>query len=261
MKVTILGCGASGGVPLIGCDCATCTSTNPKNKRTRVSILIETNGINLLIDSSPDLRQQALRHNIRRIDAVLYTHDHADHTSGLDDLRAFNYLSDEMLPIYGNVATLESIKQRFSYAFLPKPSFWFRPGLIAHPLADKPLQEFEVSGVRVMAFEQLHGKGKTLGYRIGNIAYSTDTDVLPEAAFAALQGVDIWIVDCLRYTKSPSHSNLENTLQWIAKIKPRLAVLTHMGHELEYDYLSKELPGGVVPGYDGMVLEPQKNAK
>lgn len=256
MRVTMLGCGSSIGVPVIGCDCQVCTSTNPKNKRTRVSIFIEINGVNLLIDTSPDLRQQALRHNIRKIDAVLYTHDHADHTNGLDDLRSFNMITGEAIQVYGDAATLELIKQRFPYAFLPMAEkIWYRPYIIANELPVAPIHNFEISGISITLFEQLHGKVKTLGYRIGNFAYSTDTDGLDESAFAALQGVDVWIVDCLRYTKSYTHSHLERTLGWIDRVKPRLSILTHMAHEFDYDTLASELPKKIVPGYDGLVIE------
>ncbi len=255
MKVTLLGCGSSLGVPVIGCDCAVCTSKNPRNTRTRVSVLVETERVNLLIDTSPDLRQQALRHNIRRIDAVLYTHDHADHTLGLDELRCYNYLSGKSLPVYGNQETINLIQQRFPYAFLDPPATaWVRPCLTPHILPDGPFSHFTVQGVKATIFEQLHGKVKTVGYRIGDFAYSTDVNVLPAGAFEALEGVDTWIVDCLRPTPSRSHSDLANTLAWIVRVKPRLAVLTHMAHEFDYDMLAKTLPSGVVPGYDGMVI-------
>jgi len=257
MRVTVLGCGSSTGVPAVGCHCSICISDNPKNKRTRVSLFIEINGINILIDSSPDLRQQALRHDIQRIDAILYTHDHADHTHGIDDLRAFNYLSGKPLPIYGDNLTLSLLQQRFAYAFLPLPEqhIWYRPSLQPHSLADVAVHTFTVSGISITSFEQMHGKVKTLGYRIGKFSYSTDVDVLPAAAFEALAGTEVWVVDCLRYKKSYSHSNIENTLEWIGRVKPKLAVLTHMSHEFDYDTLSGQLPEGVVPGYDGMVIE------
>jgi phosphoribosyl 1,2-cyclic phosphate phosphodiesterase len=256
MKVTILGCGASTGVPLIGCECSVCTSDNPKNNRLRVSVLIEINGINLLIDTSPDLRQQALNNHIRRVDAVLYTHDHADHTQGLDDLRAFNHLSNKVIPIYSRQRTIASLQQRFSYAFLPKPeNIWLRPCVEPVILPETATHDFTVAGIPVTMFTQNHGKTTSLGYRIGDFAYSTDTNGLPDSALEALHGVKVWIVDCLRYSESFSHSHLELTLGWIRQVKPELAILTHMAHEFDYDILSAELPSGVVPGYDGMVLD------
>lgn len=256
MKITMLGCGSSAGVPFIGCYCNVCTSNNPKNKRTRVSVFAETEGKNILIDTCPDLRQQVLREGITRIDAVLYTHDHADHTHGIDELRSFNYLSKEVIPVYGDKSTLDFIQSRFPYAFLPKPeNLWYRPCLTPHVTVDKTVGEFEVFGIKISYFEQGHGKSKSLGYRIGNFAYSTDTDALDEHAFDALKGIDTWIVDCLRYSPSYSHSHLEMTLEWIARVKPKRAILTHMNHEFDYDILKAQLPNGVEPGYDGLTFE------
>lgn len=256
MRVTVLGCGSSSGVPMIGCNCAVCTSDNPKNRRTRVSIFIEINGKNLLIDTSPDLREQALKNNIKHVDAILYTHDHADHVHGLDDVRSFNYLSGNALAVYGNEESLNGIRSRFPYAFLPKPEFvWSRPCLIEHIIPKVPVYAFHAHGVAITAFEQIHGDRKTLGYRIGDFAYSTDTNDLPEDTFKALEGVGVWVVDCLRYKHSPVHATLEKALEWAGRVKPRLAVLTHMSHEMEYETLSKQLPKGVVPGYDGMKIE------
>jgi phosphoribosyl 1,2-cyclic phosphate phosphodiesterase len=256
MKITLLGCGSSSGVPMIGCDCKVCRSDNPKNKRTRVSCLVETDGASLLIDTSPDLRQQALRHDIRRISAVLYTHDHADHTHGIDDLRSFNHLSGDSLPIHTNESTINTLKQRFPYAFLGKPEYvWSRPSFTPKAFPETPVHQFKAGEVAVTAFEQIHGKHKSLGYRIGNFAYSTDTDALPETAFEALAGIQVWIVDCIRYKKSYGHSWLSQTLEWVARVGPKRAVLTHMSHDFEYDMLKSELPSGVEPGYDGMIIE------
>jgi len=240
----------------MGCQCKVCTSDNPKNNRTRVSLYIEVDGSCFLIDSSPDLRMQALRHDIRRVDAVLYTHDHADHTNGLDDLRGFNKISGEALQIYGNHETLESIQRRFPYPFIPKvDKLWYRPSLLTNELANEPIDRTTIAGVQVTTFQQVHGKIKTLGYRMGNFAYSTDCNELPETAFEALKGTEVWVVDCLRYAESYTHSNFKLTLSWIERVKPRLAILTHMAHDFDYETLSRELPAGVVPGYDGMVIE------
>jgi phosphoribosyl 1,2-cyclic phosphate phosphodiesterase len=213
--------------------------------------------MNIVIDTSPDFRQQMLRVNIKKIDAVLYTHDHADHLHGLDDLRQFNVLQKDVIAVYTNAEIMEVIRNRFSYAFLPKPAenAMFRPSLIPHILPDVSIHEFSIGKTKITAFEQGHGKSKSLGYRIGDFAYSTDVNVLPDTAFAALAGVKSWVVDCLRYTPSYSHSHLERTLEWIDRVKPNQAILTHMAHEFDYDKLSSELPAGVVAGYDGMVLE------
>ncbi|MEZ5691221.1 MAG: MBL fold metallo-hydrolase [Rickettsiales bacterium] len=257
MKITVLGCGHSFGVPVIGCDCPVCNSDNPKNTRLRASIFIEINGVNIVVDTSPDFRQQMLSNNIKKIDAVLYTHDHADHTHGVDDLRQFNALQGEAIPIYADAYTIDSLKSKIPYAFLPKPTtsdVLFRPTLTPHTLPDLPVHEFEVKGVKITVFQQKHGKFTSFGYRIGNFAYSTDVNVLPESAFEALAGVDYWLVDCLRYTPSYSHSNLENTLKWIERVKPKHAILTHLAHEFDYDILSSEVPSGIVVAYDGMVI-------
>lgn len=256
MKVTILGCGSSAGVPLIGCDCGICTGGNPKNNRTRVSVLVETGGKNILIDSSPDLRQQALREKINRIDVVLYTHNHADHTNGLDELRTFNYLSGESIPVYGDSHTLKSLEKRFHYAFLEKPdNAWYRPSLVPNVVVDKPVGSFSAAGVEIGYYELGHGKSKTYGYRIGNFAYSTDCDHISDEAFEALKGLDVWIVDCLRYEPSYSHAHLDLTLSWIARARPKRAILTHMNHEMDYQTLKASLPDGIEPGYDGLKLE------
>jgi phosphoribosyl 1,2-cyclic phosphate phosphodiesterase len=255
MKITILGCGASSGVPIIGCDCTVCTSANPKNKRTRVSILVESEGTSILVDTSPDLRVQALRNNIRKIDAIIVTHAHADHINGIDDVRPFNYLNNAPLNLYCESETLQEIKERFPYCFLPpKPAGtgWYRPCLI--PVTIEPPKSFTIGGIEVQPFWQNHGQSRTVGLRFGNMAYSTDTNGLPEESLEILKGIDTWIVDCLRYHPAPTHAHLEMTLEWIKQVKPKAAYLTHMNHELDYDRLMKELPQGVYPAHDGLVI-------
>ncbi|MCC7260361.1 MAG: MBL fold metallo-hydrolase [Alphaproteobacteria bacterium] len=255
MKVTILGCGPSGGVPLIGCECPVCTSSNPKNNRTRVSILIETHGKRLLVDTPPDLRQQCLRHHIKTVDAILYTHAHADHTHGIDDARSFNYHANKLIPAYGTADTLEEIRARFAYVFKnPIPQYgWFRPAL--EPREIRAGESFDAEGVRVIPFDQGHGAhGTTLGFRVGDMAYTTDAKSLPDASFDVLKGIKLWIVDCLSNRPMPTHSHLEQTLEWIARVRPERAILTHMGHELEYATLNAQLPTGVEAAFDGMVV-------
>ncbi|MBL0318496.1 MAG: MBL fold metallo-hydrolase [Alphaproteobacteria bacterium] len=255
MKIILLGCGSSPGVPAIGCTCDVCQSPDPKNKRTRVSVAVHISGKTILIDSSPDLRQQALANHLNQVDAVLYTHDHADHTHGLDELRSYNFLGKKPLPVYSDIHTLNDVAKRFPYAFQPyDPSKygWYKPYLIPHTII--PGIPFTVEGITVLPFEQRHGKSLTIGYRIGDFAYSTDANVIPEESLALLKGLKLWIVDCLRYTPAPTHAHLGQALQWITHVKPERAILTHMNHDIEYHDLKKQLPIHVEPGYDGLVV-------
>ena len=251
MKITILGCGTSSGVPMIGCACAVCRSPDPRNRRRRVSALVESGDARLLIDTPPDLHGQLVDADVSRLDAVLYTHGHADHVHGIDDLRSINFHMGQALDAYGTAATLTAIRERFAYAFGPMGSGWARPSL--NPVAiDGP---FVAAGVAITPFPQQHGRGFTTGYRIGDMAYSTDVKAFPEEAFAALQGIRLWIVDCLGYRDHPTHAHLELTLEWIARVRPALAVLTHMSHQFDYETLQAALPAGVVPGHDGLTID------
>jgi phosphoribosyl 1,2-cyclic phosphate phosphodiesterase len=253
LTVTMLGCGSSGGVPFIGCGCEVCTSKNLKNNRTRVSLWLQTQGKSLIIDTSPDFRQQALREGIKSVDAVLYTHDHADHTHGIDDIRSFNWLAGGSIPAFADAVAAESLRRRFSYIFKGKPDIWYRGAMDMHEIAlEGDSGQFEAAGVPIKAIRQQHGKGESLGFRLGDFAYSTDTNAMSDAAFDALRGVKVWIVDCLRISVAPTHAHLEMTLEWIARVQPELAILTHMSHEIEYEALSRTLPSGVVVGYDGL---------
>jgi phosphoribosyl 1,2-cyclic phosphate phosphodiesterase len=253
MKVRILGCGSSGGVPLLGGKWGECDPAEPRNRRRRVSILIEHEGSSILVDTSPDLREQLLDAGTRRLDAVLFTHAHADHLHGIDDLRGFNRLMQRPIPVYASADTLADIGRRFDYVFTPiaPGGSFYKPTLIPHAI-DGP---FELAGLRIVPFEQDHGFSKTLGFRIGGLAYSTDVVDLDDAAFAILSGVELWIVDCLRYDPHPTHSHLAKTLSWIARVKPQRAVLTHMDVDLDYATLSRALPPGVEPGYDGLLMD------
>lgn len=258
MKITILGCGASGGVPLVGCDCSICTSANPKNKRTRASILIENKGSTVLVDVSPDLRQQCLRHDLRTVDAIIITHGHADHCHGIDDTRPFNYHRDAAIPLFTDKETLERLERGFPYVFVPhdKSKPWYKPELTPHVVDPGSSSTFMAAPhVEIQPFEQWHGKMTTLGLKIGNFAYSTDVNKLPEESLQLLENIDLWIVDCLRYHIAPSHAHLEMTLGWIARVGPKHAILTHMNHDLGYEELKAILPPNVEPAYDGMVLE------
>ena len=253
MKVTVLGCGPSWGVPALGPDWGRCDSADPRNRRRRCSLLIESRGIRLLIDLAPELRQQLLDADVAHIDAVLLTHAHADHLHGIDDLRMASPLERQEIPLFATPETLTEVEQRFGYALRPVPPGRrvYRPALTPHPIAGP----FIAAGLPVAPFQQSHGYGTTTGFRIGRLAYSTDVVELDEAAFAVLAGVDLWVVDCLRRTAHPTHSHLAKTLAWIDRVKPRRAVLTHMDQSLDYRELTAELPSGVEPGYDGLVIE------
>ena len=254
MIVTVLGCGTSGGVPLIGNDWGLCDPTEPRNRRRRVSILVEQGGTTLLVDTSPDMRAQLLDANVQSLSAVLWTHAHADHMNGIDDLRSVNRMMKAPLNVWGDAATLAHVRRSFGYVFEPmssKTDFFYKPLLIPNEI-DGP---FKIGPIPVLPFTQDHGFGHTLGFRFGPIAYSTDVVRLDDAAFEALAGVDVWIVDCLREDPAPTHSHLARTLEWINRVKPRRAILTHMGEKLCYVDLLKRLPAGVEPGYDGLILD------
>jgi len=253
VRVTILGCGPSTGVPVIGGNWGRCDPNDPRNRRRRVSVLVEVGGAVILIDTSPDLREQLLDAGVTRIDAVVLTHAHADHLHGIDDLRSVNRLMRSAIPLYADARTLGEIGNRFGYVFKPveKPDRFYKPTLVPHEIAGP----FEITGIAVLPFAQDHGFSTTLGLRIEAFAYSTDVTELDDSAFAALQGVELWIVDCLRREPHPTHSHLAKTLSWIDRVRPRRAVLTHMDQSLDYRELSAELPSGVEPGCDGLVIE------
>ncbi len=257
MKVTVLGCGGSGGVPLAdgtpGGYWGDCDPSNPKNRRRRVSILVETRDATILVDASPDLRAQLLDAAVARIDAVLMTHAHADHCHGLDELRSMIRRGRTPIPTYMSPQTRAILTQRFDYVFTSSCD----PENIYPPmLEDRSLDgAFTLSSTKVVPFVQGHGKETSTGFRIGDVAYSTDVVSLDEAAFAALEGLELWIVDCLRERPHPTHAHLELTLEWIARAKPKRAVLTHMNQEADYEALKAMCPPGVEPGYDGMVIE------
>jgi phosphoribosyl 1,2-cyclic phosphate phosphodiesterase len=261
MQVTLLGTGASSGVPMIGGadgkgDWGVCDPAEPRNRRTRSSIVIQDRpeGPRLLVDTGPDLREQLLGCGVRRIDAILYTHAHADHVTGLDDVRILNRICGHPLEAFGTEATLNELTARFPYAFLPwEPPGFYRPVLVGKPV--RPGDTVDILGMTVRLFGQLHGKGRTLGLRIGPFAYSTDVVVLPDLALAALDGVDTWVVDCFQRDRQHSaHAHLAVVLDWVARLRPRRTVLTHMGNDMDWAWLQANLPPGLEAGFDGMVL-------
>jgi phosphoribosyl 1,2-cyclic phosphate phosphodiesterase len=248
----MLGCGPSTGVPAIGPDWGECDPEDKRNRRRRASLLVECRGKTLLVDTSPDLREQLLDAQVSRLDAVILTHAHADHLHGIDDLRSVNRLMKTAIPLYVDAPTLGELRNRFGYVFDPVPAdgFFYKPHLEPHTI-DGP---FDAAGMHVVPFAQDHGYSTTLGLRIGALGYSTDVTELDDAAFAALAGVELWIVDCLRYEPHPTHSHLAKTLSWIERVKPGRAVLTHMDRPLDYRELAARLPPGVEPGQDGLVF-------
>ncbi|GHD68322.1 MBL fold metallo-hydrolase [Jeongeupia chitinilytica] len=251
VEVTLLGVGSSGGSPALGCTCPTCTSTDPRNRRTRASAVIRAGGQTMLIDTGPDLRSQALRENLLRLDAVLYTHPHADHLNGIDDLRAWCWLQKAPLPVYGNRLMLTHIRERFPYTLFAPNEYWDKPVLQLHEVEHAP---FDVHGVTVTPVPLMHGKWPILGFRVGNVAYLTDVSEIPADSLPLLEGLDVLMLDCLRNVPHPTHFSVEQALAAAARIGATQTVLIHMTHELEYHALSARLPAGVVVGYDGMTL-------
>ena len=255
MRVTILGCGTSGGVPMLGLGWGDCDKNEPKNRRRRSSIFIEIDGYNILIDTSPDCREQLLDAGVTHIDAVLYTHAHADHCHGIDDLRWICHAMNSPINVFGDKETIESITSRFGYAFCKadeiKPTSYYKPVLIPNIIDG----DFNVKDIAVTAFQQNHGHGMSLGYRIGDFAYSTDVWQLDDNAFEILAGVKTWVVDALQIKPHPTHSHLERTLGWVKEINPDLAILTHMNIYMDYSSLHNNLPYNIIPAYDGMTID------
>lgn len=259
LRVTLLGTGGSGGVPLLGGageggEWGDCDPAEPRNRRTRTSALVEgPDGRRLLIDAGPDLRAQLLAAGRARLDAVLFTHAHADHCLGIDDLRQVNRIIGRALPAFATRVTLQKLDDRFDYAFMgPTPPFFYRPALEARRVA--PGETQEMAGLAVRLFRQDHGVMDTLGLRIGGFAYSTDVVALPEESLAALEGLDTWVVGC--FTRGPHkvHANLDQVLDWVARLRPRRTILTHMGTGMDYQGLRRDLPPGIEPGFDGQSL-------
>mgnify|MGYP006424064259 CR=1 FL=1 len=255
LRVTMLGCGGSGGVPLTGGVWGDCDPADPRNRRRRPSILVEHAGGKLLVDTSPDLREQLLDADVRDLDAVLFTHAHADHCHGIDDLRALVYARGAPIPAFGTAATMADLTQRFAYAFSSsKVSGAFYSALLTdHTIT--PRESFTAAGLSCTAFEQSHGTMPTVGYRIGPVGYSPDAAEIEAAGFDILSGVGLWIVDCLREAPHPTHAHMARTLSWIARVRPGRAVLTHMNHTLDYAHAAALCPPGVEPGRDGLVIE------
>lgn len=254
MKITVLGSGAAGGVPMISVGWGRCDPENPKNRRRRPSILVEEGGQTILIDTSPDLREQLLDAKIRHLDAVLFTHDHADHTHGIDDLREVNRAMGGPIPAYGSKDSLERIQSRFSYVFSDidlKTQPIFKPWLTKTEV----VAGFDINGIAVSAIDQDHGYGRTTGFRFGRMAYCTDVHSFPDESLAQLHGLDLWIVGCLTEYPHPTHAHLGKVLDWVTEIKPKQTIITHMSPNLDYQTLCDQLPPHIRPAYDGLIIE------
>ena len=260
LTLTILGCGSSAGVPRPALGWGRCDPANPKNRRRRCSVLAERKSgesvTRVLIDTSPDLREQLIDAEVDHVDAVFLTHEHADQTHGIDDLRSVVLHQRRRIPTYFNMSTAKDIMARFSYCFITPEGSEYPPILTRHSIESGESQEILGKGgaITLTAFDVQHGNIPSLGYRIGDAAYTPDVSDIPEASWPALEDLDLWIVDGLRYTPHPSHFSVDDALSWIARFKPKRAVITNMHSDLDYEVLRQSLPKGVVPAYDGMRL-------
>jgi phosphoribosyl 1,2-cyclic phosphate phosphodiesterase len=262
LRVTVLGCGSSPGVPRIGGDWGACDPANPRNRRRRCSLLVERldgagRATQVLIDTSPDLREQAIDAGLATLDGVLFTHPHADHIHGIDDLRGFVINMRRRVDIYADQPTLARLREAFGYCFETPPGSEYPPLVNAHEITAGTMVSIAGPGgtIDALPVKQMHGRIASLGFRIGGVGYSPDVSALDQGAAAAFEGLDVWIVDALRYTPHPSHFSLSEALEQIVAVKPKRAVLTHMHVDLDYEELCRTLPAGVEPAYDGMVIE------
>ena len=251
-KLTFLGTGTSQGIPMIGCGCEVCSSIDPRDKRLRASALVEHGGVRILIDAGPDFRQQMLSAGISGVDAILLTHNHKDHTGGLDDIRAFNYHSRKPVHIYCEKYVEDSLKMEFSYAFAEN-KYPGAPDWETHIIDDTP---FTINGVEIIPIRGRHFRLPVLGYRIGNIAYCTDMNHIPQEEFAKLQGLEHFVINCVRRGHHISHFSLEEAIETAQKVGARHSWLTHLSHQLpRQEVLEKELPAGISPAYDGLTID------
>ncbi|MBR6026926.1 MAG: MBL fold metallo-hydrolase [Neisseriaceae bacterium] len=250
LTLTVLGCGSSSGCPVIGCDCEICTGGNKYNQRTRCSAWINIGDKHIIIDTGTDFRNQALREKIPRIDAILYTHPHADHLNGIDDLRAFCFRQRSAIEVYANQFTIDNMTSRFDYAFLPVHCHWNRPVLNPHILSGR-LPE-NVCGIPVYYCDLPHGRWKSTIYRIGNVAWLTDISTVSDEAYAMLQGLDYLFIDCLMDKSYPSHLSVDDAFAYAQKIGAKQTYLIHMTHLLGFDELKARCPANIEPAYDGL---------
>jgi phosphoribosyl 1,2-cyclic phosphate phosphodiesterase len=253
VTLTVLGSGTSMGVPTLGCDCKVCTSSDPRDNRLRPSVMLQYDGRTILIDTTPDFRQQALREGIRRIDAILYTHAHADHIMGLDDVRPLNLRQRTHIPLYGSPDTLATIQRSFAYVFNSADAESTIPKLSIHEVRlDEP---FDVFGLRIEPVLLHHGRGFVYGYLFGSAAYLTDHSDIPETTLARLHGLDVLFLDALRHKPHPTHTSLSRALQYVDELKPKRAYFTHISHDLPHEQTEKSFPDNARLAYDGLRIE------
>ncbi|MBI3471654.1 MAG: MBL fold metallo-hydrolase [Candidatus Solibacter usitatus] len=252
LRITVLGSGTSVGVPTIGCHCAVCHSADPRDNRLRPSILVQYSGRNVLIDTTPDFRAQALRHRIERLDAILFTHEHADHIMGLDDVRPFNFRQKEAIPIYGAPQTLNAIQRCFQYIFETAGAQSAIPRLVMHPLDGG---RFDLFGLEFQPVRLAHGHGLVYGYRFGAAAYLTDHSEIPEESLAQLLDLDVLFLDALRHVPHPTHSTVERSAGYVERLRPRRAFFTHICHDLPHARTEERLPPHIRLAYDGLEIE------
>jgi len=260
LEVTILGSGSSGGVPRADGNWGACDPAEPKNRRRRCSLLLRRQGkgarTTVVVDTAPDFREQAISSRIQRLDGILFTHDHADQAHGIDDIRAFAINQRARIPAWMDERTSEILHRRFNYIFQSAGGY---PAICEARAIPGLGVRFEVEGpsgsIPVVAFDVEHGEIRSLGFRFGPVAYTPDVNGLPQSAFDALEGVDTWIVDALRYTPHPTHANLDQTLAWAAQVKPRRTILTNLHIDMDFNRLRAELPPGVEPAFDGLSFE------
>lgn len=252
IEITVLGCGSSSGVPVIGCDCPVCAGGDPRNNRTRTSCHVKIGDVSIIIDTGTDFRFQVLREGIRDLDAILYTHPHADHLNGIDDIRAFCFRQKRAIQVYGNAFTMNNMLDRFGYAFEKPNDKWNKPVLNANFLDDGP---FEVGGYPMEMFQLPHGRWKSACYRIGRMAWLTDVNFVSDEAIAKLGGLDYLFIDCLMPRSYPSHLSHEEAFEYAKRIGAKTTYLIHMTHHFGYEELGAMCPENVKVAYDGLKLE------
>ena len=251
LRLTVLGSGTSMGVPTLACHCEVCRSSDPRDRRTRPSVLLSYHGRNVVIDTTPDFRHQALKVNLDRLDAILFTHAHADHILGLDDIRPFNQKQKSPVPVYASEETLSILRRTFAYIFEPQPGESSLPQVELHPLGG----EFDLFGTRIIAFPAQHGPLIVHGFRIGAVAYLTDFSSVPDSSKALLRNLDHLILDALRYTPHPMHSTVDQSLALVSELQPQHAWFTHICHDLGHEATNAKLPVNVRLAFDGLQFE------